>query len=306
VLDVELRRPVTPADVDTFRRVATAAERAAGHAVLGDVVWRDLAQPSDETAVVIARRGESPLGVLHIGGSEGQLEGMRLSPALLPTAPVDETLHELVDAALADRRQRGGGRVELWVFGADRTSDDVAAALGLQHARELWQLRITLPLREAPQWPPGVTVRTFEPGRDEDAWLTVNNRAFASDPDQGGWGRATLEGREREAWFDPPGFLLAVDERSLAGFCWTRLHLAAPPTEPLALGEIYVIGVDPDRQGIGLGRALVVAGLADLHQRHHVFRGMLFVDQSNAAAVRLYRSIGFTLARVDRAYQGAC
>ena len=305
--DVELRRPVTPADVDTVRRVAAEAERAAGHARLGDAVWRDLADPSTETAVVIARREDNPVGVLHIGEHEdGPARGVRLSTAILPDAPAEQTLHDLLDIALADRRQRGGGPVELWVFGADPGSDHVAGSFGFDVARELCQLRVTLPLHEAPRWPAGVTVRPFEPGRDDDAWLTVNNRAFATDPDQGGWDLATLAGREREPWFEPAGFLLAVDARGLAGFCWTRVHPAAPPMEPLALGEIYVIGVDPDRQGQGLGRALVVAGLADLHDRHDVSRGMLFVDRSNDAAVRLYRSIGFTLTRVDRAYRCPC
>jgi len=307
VTDVEVRRPVTPADVDTVRRLATAAERAAGHALLGDAVWRDLAGPSGETAVVIARRGETPVGVLHIGEQEGgPARGVRLSASIRPDAPAEQTLRDLLEAALADRRQRGGGPIELWVFGADPGSDRVAAALGFEVARELCQLRVPLPLREAPRWPAGVTVRPFEPGRDDDAWLTVNNRAFASDPDQGGWDLTTLTGREREPWFEPAGFLLAVDARGLAGFCWTRVHPAAPPIEPLALGEIYVIGVDPDRQGQGLGRALVVAGLADLHDRHQVSRGMLFVDRSNDATVRLYHSIGFTLARVDRAYRCPC
>jgi mycothiol synthase len=148
-----------------------------------------------------------------------------------------------------------------------------------------------------------VTVRPFEVGRDEDAWLRVNNRAFATDPDQGGWDEAVLAAREREPWFDPGGFLLAFDDGGLAGFCWTKVHLATPPVEPVALGEIYVIGVDPDHQGGGLGRALVLTGLANLHERHQIFRGMLHVDRANQAAVALYRSIGFALARVDRAYQ---
>jgi mycothiol synthase len=147
-----------------------------------------------------------------------------------------------------------------------------------------------------------VTVRAFDPGRDEAAWIAVNNRAFAHDPDQGGWVEATLRRREHEPWFDPASFLLAEDDRGLAGFCWTKLHPAAPPIEPVALGEIYVIGVDPSRQGIGLGRTLTLAGLADLHDRRHAPVGMLFVDASNDAARHLYESIGFTVARVDWAY----
>ncbi|HEY6319793.1 MAG TPA: mycothiol synthase [Acidimicrobiia bacterium] len=302
--EVEVRRPVAPGDVDTLRRIASAAERAAGHVLLGDSVWRDVAAPSPDSAIILAQDGEVPLGILHLDATEGDASrGDRLAVAILPDAPFEETLHDLVAAALDDRRRRGGGPVELWFFGADRRTDDVAAGLGLEPARELWQLRIGLPVREAAEWPAGLTVRPFEPGRDDDAWLTVNNRAFVADPDQGGWDRAVLGEREHEPWFDPEGFLLAFDDQGLAGFCWTKVHLASPPIEPLALGEIYVIGVDPDRQRTGLGRALVVAGLTNLHERHHVFRGMLHVDRANRAAVALYRSIGFALARVDRAYR---
>jgi mycothiol synthase len=70
------------------------------------------------------------------------------------------------------------------------------------------------------------------------------------------------------------------------------------------VGEIYVIGVDPAHQGIGLGRALVAAGLESLHDRGATV-GMLFVDAANTAAVALYEGLGFTTGRVDRAYQRA-
>ena len=136
-----------------------------------------------------------------------------------------------------------------------------------------------LPFAEEPRWPHGIQVRAFKPGNDEQEWLGVNNRAFAADPDQGGWTLDTLEDREEEPWFDPSGFLLALDDRGMAGFCWTKLHDAAPPVEPEPLGEIYVIGVEPDRQGSGLGRALTVAGLASIHERGPSI-GMLFVDRS--------------------------
>ena len=67
------------------------------------------------------------------------------------------------------------------------------------------------------------------------------------------------------------------------------------------MGEIYVISVDPDFAGLGLGRALAVDGLDHLAATGLTV-GMLYVDAANTAAVGLYRSLGFTEARVDRAY----
>jgi len=303
MVDVQLRRPVAPSDVDVLRRVADDAGRAAGHPVVGDTAWRDLADPKPDTALIVARDGESILGAMHVGPRDSlTTPHTTLSFAVTPGGPDDEVVAAMTTTALADRRDHGGGPVELWVLGADPSWDDRALRLGFNPARELRQLRVPLPVLEPVRWPPGVTVRGFEPDRDEAAWIAVNNRAFARDPDQGGWVEATLRRREHEAWFDATGFLLAEDGRGLAGFCWTRLHPASPPIEPVALGEIYVIGVDPDRRGAGFGRRLVLAGLADLHDRRGATVGMLFVDATNDAALRLYESIGFTVARVDRAY----
>jgi mycothiol synthase len=144
-------------------------------------------------------------------------------------------------------------------------------------------------------------VRPFVPERDEAAWVQVNNRAFAHDPDQGRWTEDELRRLEAEPWFDPRGFLVAAGGDRFAGFCWTKLHPPAPPHEPAALGEIFVIGVDPSHQGTGLGRALVLGGLTSLHERGAPI-GMLFVDATNAPAIGLYQDLGFAVARVDRAY----
>jgi mycothiol synthase len=166
-------------------------------------------------------------------------------------------------------------------------------------------MRRPLPHPEAPRWPAGTVIRRFVPGRDEDAWLAVNNRAFAGHVEQGGWDRATLAQREAEAWFDPSGFLLAERDSGaspaspaaagrLTGFCWTKVHRGG-------LGEIYVIAVDPSAQGTGLGKALVLGGLASLAERG-ITTGMLYVDAANEGAVGLYRRLGFDVHHVDRAY----
>ncbi len=144
---------------------------------------------------------------------------------------------------------------------------------------------------------PRVATRPFEPGIDEAAWLEVNNRAFSSHPEQGGWNLDTILERESEAWFDPDGFLLHERDGRLAASCWTKIH---HDTEP-PLGEIYVISVDPDFQGLGLGRDLVVAGLDSLSSRG-ISTAMLYVDADNEPAVGLYRKLGFEVDHTDRAY----
>jgi mycothiol synthase len=67
------------------------------------------------------------------------------------------------------------------------------------------------------------------------------------------------------------------------------------------MGEIYVIAVDPDFAGLGLGRALTLAGLDHLASKG-LRIGMLYVDAGNTPAVRLYEKLGFTVDHVDRAY----
>jgi len=144
-----------------------------------------------------------------------------------------------------------------------------------------------------------VAVRPFIPGVDEDAWLEVNNRAFRWHPEQGGWDRGTLASRVGRPWFDPAGFLLHEQGKRLAGFCWTKVHRDQSPP----LGEIYVLGVDPDFQGQGLGRQLLVRGLEWLAGAG-IDTAMLYVYSDNLSALRLYEKLGFALDHVDRAYAG--
>jgi mycothiol synthase len=203
---------------------------------------------------------------------------------------------DLLTAALNEVRRQGGGHVHLWVPNPTTYTDAVARRCGLARGRDLYQMRRPLPIDDDH---PRVPTRPFEPGVDEAAWLEVNNRAFASHPEQGGWTLDTLLEREAEAWFDPDGFLLHERDGRLAASCWTKIH---SDTEP-PLGEIYVISVDPDFQGLGLGRALVLAGLDYLSSRR-LGVAMLYVDSDNTAAVALYRELGFEVDHTDRAYTG--
>jgi len=301
MLDVQVRRPVAPADVVAVRDLASVATRIAGHPPFGDAVWRDLEHPGPDSTLILGLVDGDVVGAVHAapGGDPATVVAAIL---LGPDRPNPETATALLDVLVNDARAHAIAHITLWLFGADEQNATLVGGAGFTVERELWQMRVGLPLDDVARWPDGITVRAFEPDRDAQAWLGVNNRAFRHDPDQGGWTLATLRAREAEPWFDPRGFLLASDDAGLAGFCWTKIHPPAGPSEPAAVGEIYVIGVDPDRQGIGLGRALVIGGLAFLHDHGGVRVGMLFVDAANTAAVGLYGTLGFEVARVDRAY----
>ena len=108
-----------------------------------------------------------------------------------------------------------------------------------------------------------------------------------------------MRARHRGPWFDPDGLLLVEENGRLAGSCWTKVHADTDPP----MGEIYVIGIDPDFQGRGWGRALTEAGL-DWLAGQGLTVGMLYVDADNTAAVSLYRSMGFMAHHIDRAYLG--
>jgi mycothiol synthase len=137
-----------------------------------------------------------------------------------------------------------------------------------------------------------VAVRSFVPGEDEAAVVRVNKRAFAWHPEQSRLDTSELRLLETQPWFDPKGFLLAVDPAGrLLGFHWTKMH-------PEGLGEVYVLAVDPDAQGTGLGTALTVAGLAYLRDRGAP-EAMLYVDSDNGPALATYHRLGFTHHHTD-------
>ncbi|MFK8025199.1 MAG: GNAT family N-acetyltransferase, partial [Ilumatobacter sp.] len=145
----------------------------------------------------------------------------------------------------------------------------------------------------------------FRPGTDDDAWLSVNNRALADLGEQGGWTHETFSQRQQEEWFDAEGFRIHERDGRVAGFCWTKVHHAGDgPTDPnheSDLGEIYVIAVDPDFHGLGLGSEMTLAGLDHLTDRG-IETGLLYVDADNEGAVAMYRKLGFGVHATNAAF----
>lgn len=184
----------------------------------------------------------------------------------------------------------------IWSHGRRSRLASVLSRRGFTPVRELHQLR--RPMTDVPAepiLPPGVELRPFRPGIDEQDWLAVNAAAFATHPEQGRQTRTELRALMAQPWFAPSDFLLAWRAGELLGFHWMKLHSDGN-------GEVYVLGVAPAAQGLGLGRVLLAAGL-----RHLAARGcptvLLYVDGDNTAARRLYESTGFVPYELDVQWQ---
>ncbi|WP_167138416.1 mycothiol synthase [Diaminobutyricimonas sp. TR449] len=196
-----------------------------------------------------------------------------------------------------------------WAHGDHPGARVLAERHGLERVRTLLQLRVGLdqqpPLVEPVETEPAETsaqglgkidqrirIDTFRPGHDDEEWVALNARAFASHPEQG---RITIESLQPRIAENPAEhFLVGRDAQGrMVGYCWLKIDGE--------LGEIYVLGVDPDRAGQGIGRVLLKAGLAHL-KALGIRESNLYVEADNEAALRLYRGFGYSEYTVDVLY----
>ncbi|MDE9365520.1 mycothiol synthase [Luteipulveratus sp. YIM 133132] len=281
---------LSPAQVDAVHAVAQAAAAADGVAPL-----------SEETLLALDRTpgGDGTTATYLTVVTDGTLVGYG---HVAPDGSSEIVVHP-------DSRRHGHGRallegalgvrpdVRVWAHGNLAPARALAASLALEPVRELWRMSLDVESHPAPEpvVPRGFRARSFEPGRDEQAWLDVNSRAFAHHPEQGRMTLADLRDRMDQPWFDPAGLILVEDQKSgaLAASHWTKIADEG--------GEVYVVAVDPAYQGRGLGGVVTALGLRHLASRG-VARIDLYVEGDNAPALATYRRLGFEQSALDVMY----
>jgi mycothiol synthase len=288
--ELSWRAELTGAEADEVVALTAAAAEVDGVDPVGEHVFLHLRDAA--VAHLLARHADGSLvGFAHL---ETDDSGGTAELVVHPGHRRAGLGARVVEALLAHSPS-----LRVWAHGNHAGAVALAARLGFKPVRELRRMGRDLldPVAE-PELPDGVRLRPFVVGADEAEFLRVNNAAFDWHPEQGGWSLSEVALREGEPWFDPEGFLLAVDGNDrLLGFHWTKVHAGAEP-----VGEVYVLGVDPSARGMHLGAALTLAGLRHL-QAKGATRVMLYVEGDNHAAIRLYDRIGFTLWDSDVSYE---
>ncbi|GAA4840647.1 mycothiol synthase [Garicola koreensis] len=313
----ELRTGAPDAELlESLRRLAAASQAADGAPPFSEQTLVELGKDRRDAGaapltIACVWSGENLVGaaaVLHErtdDGGEQTLTELTVDPQHRRRGVGAQLASDLAASVLTPG-PRASHRA--WAHGGHPGGPTLAAAFRWGAVRELWRMRLDndapLPAVELDE---GVTLRSFRPGTDEQAWLSANAEAFIDHPEQGQLTMEDLQARMAEDWFDPEGFFLAwsaddgdAADPQLLGFHWTKMPA---PEEPGAeqLGEVYAVGVLPSAQGRGLGASLTLAGIEYLRNQG-ADAVILYVDASNASAAALYKKLGFRVWDIDIQY----
>jgi len=185
--------------------------------------------------------------------------------------------------------------------------DNVAAKallskLGFGFVRRFLHLTLELSEVHLPETEQGALSSRHLQAGEEDKLTRIQNRSFA-----GTWGynptdveetvyRLNLTGRS------PEDVILICEGDRPVGYCWTLVDPEASAAAGTNVGRIYMLGVDPDYQGSGIGKQALLAGLAHLKSKG-IEVAELTVDSQNPAACALYESGGFKISSTSAWYE---
>jgi mycothiol synthase len=264
----------------------------------------------EDSAGTLAAVGWS--GVSREG--DGDLVDGRLFIRVRPEARGEGLEHEIIEWASArvfdtarERNQRATLRTGLHFS----TPEYIAArkALleehGFEPVRYFFKMARDLkePLPE-PQLPEGFTLRHARGEEDFEPWVEMFNQSFIDH-----WNHHPMTVEQHKHWLQSPKYnpernLIAVaPDGTFAAFCFCWIDPDDNAHRDVSEGWIDILGTRRGFRKIGLGRAMLIAGMRKLKE-DGVDLAVLGVDAENpTGALRLYESVGFYKVNTEAAYR---
>jgi mycothiol synthase len=217
---------------------------------------------------------------------------LRVPPAE-DSAGVAASLLEAMEKRAAERALPGA-TVRAFVAAKDERTWRAVEAAGYEVFRHSFRMQIDfdgdLP---APQWPEGITVRTFAPGEEDHRVWEAHQNSFEDAFEHAIW---PYEGWREWAFsesFDPSLWFLAEDGDEIAGVCLCKSNSGAGGK----LGWVNVLGVRRPWRRRGIARALLLHAFAEFRERDRSGVGLGVDGLNPTGAVSLYEGAGMYVAR---------
>ncbi|HEY6542287.1 MAG TPA: GNAT family N-acetyltransferase [Ktedonobacteraceae bacterium] len=237
--------------------------------------------------------------------SIGQQEHVRMHSEILVLPEYSQ--FDLQDALLAQLEQWAQGQVpqarpdarvaiSCYVAQGDEQGALSLQRHGFKEIRRSWNMEITMNEAPAePEWPAGISVRTFRPG-DERLVFDTDEEAFKDH-----WGHMPGNFERWMHWtvkretFDPTLWFLAYEGNQIAG-----ISLCEHRDE---LGWVSTLGVLRPWRHLGLGKALLLHSFGEFYRRGTRTVGLGVDAQNLTGATRLYERVGMHVVRVYINYE---
>src|SRR5690625_4555905 len=190
---VEIPGPLSDEQAMQVRKLL---EAAGGDATLGEQKRSQVDQKATGWTALLATTGAEPEGD-EVPDLVGYAHVRWDPPGNVPRASAEIVRHpdhaddELGEALIHHIRNAGadagGGVLYVWAFGVEDPDATLPAQAGFAIQRRLLIMRTDIIQAPTVSVPEGVRIAPFQPGEDNVAFLEVNNAAFATHPEQGGW-----------------------------------------------------------------------------------------------------------------------
>jgi mycothiol synthase len=288
-------RNYQPADFNKLVQLRIEAEKSEprGQHISPQVIAENLRRPN--------YRPEQDLFLVEIAGnvvgytditSELTIERVILTGWIHPEHRRKGLATKLLGYAIRRASELGAKAAHVNILEDNEIAKSVLSKLGFESVRRDLELRLDI---DKVRWQDidqdALGCRHLQPG-EEDKLTLIQNRAFVGD-----WGYnpntvETITYYLNLSNRSPEDVVLACDGDKIIGYCWTGITGGEKEASSDRKGRIYMIGTDPDYRGKGVGRRVLLAGLAHLRNRG-IQVAELTVDSENKVAYALYQSIGF-------------
>jgi mycothiol synthase len=264
-----------------------------GRSISKQRLAEDLGHPNfhPENDLFVAEHGGSLVGYAGVF-LEAAIKRAILECMVHPAHRKKGIATELIRRAVRHAEAAESKGVQVCIPEINLPARNLAARLGFKFIRHFYESKLDLSnIRLPAPEPSGYIIRSLGP--DEADKLThIQNRAFADS-----WGfnpnrPDEIAYRINLSSCSPDNIMMVYLKNHPIGYCWTRIMIEDNPAADSMKGEIHMLGVDPDYRKKGIGRNVLLAGLADLKSKGITIVG-LTADGKDSVAMGLYESVGF-------------